>query len=188
MGLGGVVAVRIVSVPLRAGAIAPCEEQREDDDRYDDQQHQARRPEDQVCLARGDVTGRVDDVINVSGHRIGSAEIEDALAAEHAIVESAAIGIPHDLKGQGIVVYAVARDPSHPDLEMLAVRAIAAKVGRYAVPEKVYIVPDLPKTRPGKNVRRLTRKIACGETDGLGDLSTLADPEIVEVLIAIVQG
>ncbi|MBS1018078.1 acetate--CoA ligase [Gluconobacter cerinus] len=144
----------------------------------------ARRDEDGYYW----ITGRVDDVINVSGHRIGSAEIEDALAAEHAIVESAAIGIPHDLKGQGIVVYAVARDPSHPDLEMLAVRAIAAKVGRYAVPEKVYIVPDLPKTRSGKNVRRLMRKIACGETDGLGDLSTLADPEIVEVLIAIVQG
>ncbi|KXV42149.1 hypothetical protein AD936_12315, partial [Gluconobacter japonicus] len=99
-----------------------------------------------------------------------------------------AIGIPHDLKGQGIIVYAVARDPSHPELEMLAVRAITAKVGRYAVPEKVYIVPDLPKTRSGKNVRRLMRKIACGETDGLGDLSTLADPEIVDVLIRIVQG
>ncbi|GAN91735.1 acetyl-CoA synthetase [Gluconobacter frateurii M-2] len=144
----------------------------------------ARRDEDGYYW----ITGRVDDVINVSGHRIGSAEIEDALAAEHAIVESAAIGIPHDLKGQGIVVYAVARDPSHPELEMLAVRAITAKVGRYAVPEKVYIVPDLPKTRSGKNVRRLMRKIACGETDGLGDLSTLADPEIVDVLIRIVQG
>lgn len=144
----------------------------------------ARRDEDGYYW----ITGRVDDVINVSGHRIGSAEIEDALSCEHAIAESAAIGIPHDLKGQGLIVYVVANETANPDVQKLAVSVIASKVGRYAVPEKVYVVPDLPKTRSGKTVRRLLRKIACGETNGFGDLSTLADPEIVPVLIKIVQG
>lgn len=133
------------------------------------------------------ITGRVDDVINVSGHRIGSAEIEDALATDHAIAESAAIGVPHDLKGQGIVVYVVPRDPSAAEMESRAIKAITAKVGRYAVPERVLVVPDLPKTRSGKNVRRLMRKIACGETEGFGDLSTLANPDIVPTLIEIAQ-
>ncbi|GAN52788.1 acetate--CoA ligase [Tanticharoenia sakaeratensis] len=151
----------------------------------------ARRDED------GDlwITGRVDDVINVSGHRIGSAEIEDALAAEHVFAESAAIGIPHDLKGQGIVVYVVPRETAAADdaerAEALAKQAIAAvgkRVGRYAAPEQVFVVPDLPKTRSGKIVRRLLRKIACNETEGLGDLSTLADPELVPALIAKILG
>ncbi|EHH69662.1 acetate--CoA ligase [Gluconobacter morbifer] len=134
------------------------------------------------------ITGRVDDVINVSGHRIGSAEIENALGAEKMIAESAAIGIPHDLKGQGIVVYVVPRTGDTTEIETLAIRAITSRVGRYAVPERVHVVPDLPKTRSGKSVRRLMRKIACGETEGFGDLSTLADPEIVATLVRIVQG
>ncbi|WP_029603822.1 acetate--CoA ligase [Kozakia baliensis] len=143
----------------------------------------ARRDEDGYYW----ITGRVDDVINVSGHRIGSAEIEDALATDHAIAESAAIGIPHDLKGQSIVVYLVPRHENTEGLAERAMKIIAAKVGRYAVPEIIHIVPDLPKTRSGKNVRRLMRKIACGEREGFGDLSTLADPGIVEVLIEIVN-
>ncbi|MCP1272237.1 acetate--CoA ligase [Gluconobacter albidus] len=143
----------------------------------------ARRDEDGYYW----ITGRVDDVINVSGHRIGSAEIEDALATEVTIAESAAIGIPHDLKGQGIVVYVVPRDNAPDDLHIRAAKAITSKVGRYAAPERIHVVPDLPKTRSGKSVRRLLRKIACGETEGFGDLSTLADPEIVEALIRIIQ-
>ncbi|GBR68096.1 acetate--CoA ligase [Gluconobacter kanchanaburiensis] len=143
----------------------------------------ARRDEDGYYW----ITGRVDDVINVSGHRIGSAEIEDALATEPTIAESAAIGVPHDLKGQGIVVYVVPRAEAPEDLHIRAVKAITSKVGRYAAPEHIHIVPDLPKTRSGKNVRRLLRKIACGETEGFGDLSTLANPEIVVALVELVQ-
>jgi len=133
------------------------------------------------------ITGRVDDVINVSGHRIGSAELEDALATTNLFADAAAIGIPHDLKGQAIVIYAVPKDPIHPDLAAHATKAIAARIGRYAVPEQVHIVPDLPKTRSGKIVRRLLRKIATHDTETLGDLSTLANPEIVETLIATVK-
>ncbi|NHN87952.1 acetate--CoA ligase [Acetobacter conturbans] len=136
------------------------------------------------------ITGRVDDVINVSGHRIGSAEIEDALSEIHDISESAAIGIPHDLKGQGLIVYVVPHhglsDTQLAALKDAVIKTIAAKVGRYAVPERVYLVPDIPKTRSGKSVRRLLRKIACGETEGFGDLSTLANPAIVADLIAVI--
>ncbi|MFT8444946.1 MAG: acetate--CoA ligase [Acetobacter orientalis] len=132
------------------------------------------------------ITGRVDDVVNVSGHRIGTAEIEDAIATDHEVVESAAVGIPHDLKGQGLVVFVVPREQGvfHPDAVN---RAVAAGVGRYAVPEKIYVVSDLPKTRSGKIVRRLLRKIAAHDLDGLGDFSTLADPDIVDELIALVK-
>jgi acetyl-CoA synthetase len=142
----------------------------------------ARREEDGYYW----ITGRVDDVVNVSGHRIGTAEIEDAVATDHEVVESAAVGIPHDLKGQGLVVFVVPREQGVFDPEAVN-RAIAAGVGRYAVPEKIYVVRDLPKTRSGKIVRRLLRKIAAHDLEGLGDLSTLADPEIVDELIATVK-
>ncbi|CAI9119904.1 acetate--CoA ligase [Brytella acorum] len=136
------------------------------------------------------ITGRVDDVINVSGHRIGSAEIEDAIAADRDIAECAAIGVPHALKGQSIVVFAVPRDLAGGNARKLVdgiLKTVATQVGRYAVPETVHLVADLPKTRSGKSVRRLLRKIACGETDGLGDLSTLMDPGVVPALIEAVQ-
>ncbi|MBB2198867.1 MAG: acetate--CoA ligase [Gluconacetobacter sp.] len=132
------------------------------------------------------ITGRIDDVINVSGHRIGTAEVEDVVATDHRFVECAAVGVPHDIKGQGLVVFVVARDASVPDLADAASLAVTKGIGRYAVPERVYLVPDLPKTRSGKIVRRLLRKIACHELDGLGDLSTLADATIVDRLIAVV--
>jgi len=133
------------------------------------------------------LTGRVDDVINVSGHRIGSAEIEDALAAEPAIAESAAVGIPHALKGQAIVVFVVSNGPAPDDILPRVARAVSTRLGRYAAPERVYVVPDLPRTRSGKIVRRLMRKIANGDTEGFGDLSTLANPTAVATLIATVR-
>jgi acetyl-CoA synthetase len=133
------------------------------------------------------ITGRVDDVVNVSGHRIGTAEIEDAVATDAEVVESAAVGVPHDLKGQGLVVFVVPR--TEGSLNPAAVRrAIADGVGRYAVPEQIYVVRDLPKTRSGKIVRRLLRKIASHDLNNLGDLSTLSDPDIVEEIIAQVAG
>ena len=133
------------------------------------------------------ITGRVDDVVNVSGHRIGTAEIEDAVATDAEVVESAAVGVPHDLKGQGLVVFVVPR--TEGSLDPAAVRrAIADGVGRYAVPERIYVVRDLPKTRSGKIVRRLLRKIAAHDLSNLGDLSTLSDPDIVEEIIAQVAG
>ncbi|MCP1241907.1 acetate--CoA ligase [Acetobacter lambici] len=133
------------------------------------------------------ITGRVDDVVNVSGHRIGTAEIEDAVATDAEVVESAAVGVPHDLKGQGLVVFVVPR--TEGSLDPAAVRrAISDGVGRYAVPEQIYVVRDLPKTRSGKIVRRLLRKIAAHDLSNLGDLSTLSDPDIVEEIIAQVSG
>ncbi|NHO32795.1 acetate--CoA ligase [Acetobacter fallax] len=133
------------------------------------------------------ITGRMDDVINVSGHRIGTAEIEDALATCHAISEAAAVGVSHDLKGQGIVVFVVARSskvaPAADELSTI----ICDRVGRYAAPERVYLVNEMPKTRSGKIVRRLLRKIASNETESLGDLSTLADPAVIPTLIATVK-
>ncbi|MDG6094509.1 acetate--CoA ligase [Acetobacter sp. AN02] len=146
----------------------------------------ARRDEDGYFW----ITGRVDDVINVSGHRIGSAEIEDALSEIHDISESAAVGIPHDIKGQGLIVYVVPHaglsEAQIVSVREQAVKVISARIGRYAVPEQIYVVSDLPKTRSGKNVRRLMRKIACGDKEGFGDLSTLANPGIVEELITAV--
>ncbi|ARW09601.1 acetate--CoA ligase [Acetobacter ascendens] len=131
------------------------------------------------------ITGRVDDVVNVSGHRIGTAEIEDAVAEDHAVVESAAVGVPHDLKGQALVVFVVPKAEGAFDATAVN-KAVAAGVGRYAVPEKIYVVPDLPKTRSGKIVRRLLRKIAANDLENMGDLSTLADPDIVAELIKLV--
>ncbi|MFT8720479.1 MAG: acetate--CoA ligase [Acetobacter sp.] len=129
------------------------------------------------------ITGRMDDVINVSGHRIGTAEIEDAVATDHSVAEAAAVGINHDLKGQGIVVFAVARSNKVAPSEAHLAKTISERVGRYAAPEKIYLVDELPKTRSGKIVRRLLRKIASNETDSLGDLSSLADPSVVDTLI-----
>ncbi|WP_408869389.1 acetate--CoA ligase [Candidatus Kirkpatrickella diaphorinae] len=130
------------------------------------------------------ITGRVDDVINVSGHRIGSAEIEDVLADDRDIAECAAIGIPHSLKGQAVVVFIVPKNATRADmLPEHARQIVSRRIGRYAVPEHIYVVDDLPKTRSGKNVRRLLRKIASGEKEGFGDLSTLSDPDCIERLL-----
>lgn len=128
------------------------------------------------------ITGRVDDVINVSGHRIGTAEVESAINLHPDIVESAVVGYPHDIKGQGIYAYVISTK-YHDDVDLLRkeITAIVNKqIGPIAKPDKIQVVPGLPKTRSGKIMRRILRKIAEGDTSNLGDISTLLDPSVVE--------
>jgi acetyl-CoA synthetase len=128
------------------------------------------------------IIGRVDDVINVSGHRFGTAEIEDAINGHLNIVESAVVGYPHDIKGQGIYAYVVANEEVE-DLEAFRQEVlfiVSKEIGRIAKPDKIQIVQDLPKTRSGKIMRRILRKIASGDTSNLGDTSTLLNPDIVQ--------
>ena len=137
------------------------------------------------------ITGRVDDVINVSGHRLGTAEIESALVAHDAVAEAAVVGCPHEIKGQGIFAYVILDGQRRASPEQL-VGALKEQVrhviGPVATPDVVMIVPGLPKTRSGKIMRRILRKIAAGEYDGLGDTSTLADPVVVEALVESHRG
>lgn len=135
------------------------------------------------------ITGRMDDVINIAGHRLGTAEVEDALGADHRIVECAAVGVAHPVKGQALVVFAIPRKDVTAGLDEAGIsRLVVNLIGRYAAPEAVYLVPDLPRTRSGKIVRRLLRKIASGDTNELGDLSALSDQSIVPVLRERVWG
>ncbi len=128
------------------------------------------------------IIGRVDDVINVSGHRIGTAEVENAINQHSNIVESAVVGYPHDIKGQGIYAYVIANYPvADEDAFRLEVReTVTREIGPIAKPDQIQIVSGLPKTRSGKIMRRILRKIASGDASGLGDVSTLLNPEIVE--------
>ena len=127
------------------------------------------------------ITGRVDDVINVSGHRIGTAEVEDALDENHLVIESAVVGYPHDIKGQGIYAYVIcAKEVNEHELRKELLEHITQHIGAFAKPDKIQIVNGLPKTRSGKIMRRILRKIAEGDTANLGDTSTLLDPDIVE--------
>ena len=127
------------------------------------------------------ITGRVDDVINVSGHRIGTAEVEDALNTHPAVVESAVVGYPHDIKGQGIYAYAIcAKEVNEEELRKELLNQITKEIGPIAKPDKIQVVSGLPKTRSGKIMRRILRKIAEGDTSNLGDTSTLLDPSIVD--------
>lgn len=128
------------------------------------------------------ITGRVDDVINVSGHRIGTAEVENAINAHTGVVESAVVGYPHDIKGQGIYAYVIFEEDTHDeDLRRRDIGMTVARIiGAIAKPDKIQFVSGLPKTRSGKIMRRILRKIAEGETENLGDTSTLLDPTIVE--------
>ncbi len=131
------------------------------------------------------ITGRVDDVINVSGHRMGTAEIESALVAHPKVAEAAVVGTPHDIKGQGIYAYVTLNSgeaPSEP-LKRELVTWVRREIGPFAAPDAIQWAPGLPKTRSGKIMRRILRKIAANETEGLGDISTLADPTVVEELI-----
>jgi acetyl-CoA synthetase len=128
------------------------------------------------------ITGRVDDVLNVSGHRIGTAEVENAINMHSGVVESAVVGYPHHIKGQGIYAYVIC-DHYHGDEERMRqdiVQTVARIIGPIAKPDKIQFVPGLPKTRSGKIMRRILRKIAEGETHSFGDTTTLLDPAVVE--------
>jgi acetyl-CoA synthetase len=131
------------------------------------------------------ITGRVDDVINVSGHRLGTAEIESAMTEHPDIAEAAVVGFPHDIKGQGIYAFAILRESAeaNDDIKSEVVKTVRKIIGPIATPDVIQWTSGLPKTRSGKIMRRILRKIAAGETDSLGDTSTLADPQIVEELI-----
>lgn len=131
------------------------------------------------------VIGRVDDVINVSGHRFGTAEIEEAINANKNVVESAVVGYPHEVKGQGIYAYVVCEKmpDDEDDTRSSIVGTVVDEIGKIAKPEKIQFVTGLPKTRSGKIMRRILRKIAEGEPDKLGDTSTLLDPDVVEEIV-----
>jgi len=133
------------------------------------------------------ITGRVDDVLNVSGHRLGTAEVESALVSHDAVAEAAVVGFPHDIKGTGIYAYVILTPEfNHEDPEELAgalKEQVRHVIGPIAVPDLIQITPGLPKTRSGKIMRRILRKIAAGEYDELGDVTTLADPTIVDSLV-----
>lgn len=141
----------------------------------------ARRDEDGYYW----ITGRVDDVINVSGHRFGTAEIESAINEHEAVTESAVVGFPHDLKGQGIYAYVTLMEGFTPsdDLKKEITATVRKIIGPIASPDVIQWAPGLPKTRSGKIMRRILRKIAANETDNLGDISTLADPAVVDSLV-----
>ena len=131
------------------------------------------------------ITGRVDDVINVSGHRMGTAEVESALVSHDAVAEAAVVGYPHDIKGQGIYAYVTVRTgvDVDDDLRKNLVQHVRSEIGPIASPDLIQFAPGLPKTRSGKIMRRILRKIAENEFSNLGDTSTLADPEVVNDLI-----
>ena len=138
----------------------------------------ARRDEDGYWW----ITGRVDDVVNVSGHRFGTAEIESALVEHPDVAEAAVVGIPHDLKGQGLYAYVTPNQGASPSEDELK-KQVRASIGPIATPDFIHLTPALPKTRSGKIMRRILRKIAENDTSNLGDTSTLADPSVVDALI-----
>jgi len=131
------------------------------------------------------ITGRVDDVINVSGHRLGTAEIESALVAHEAVAEAAVVGYPHDIKGQGVYAYVTLKSGVAPsdDLRKSLILWVRQEIGPFAAPDVLQWAPGLPKTRSGKIMRRILRKIAENELGSLGDTSTLADPLVVDDLV-----
>jgi len=135
------------------------------------------------------ITGRVDDVLNVSGHRLGTAEVESALVAHAAVAEAAVVGMPHEIKGQGIFAFVIlgAGHAGSEELRAELVAAVRRAIGPIATPDRIHFAPGLPKTRSGKIMRRILRRIAAGETSDLGDVSTLADPGVVDALLAAEQ-
>ncbi|MEM9899675.1 MAG: acetate--CoA ligase, partial [Pseudomonadota bacterium] len=141
----------------------------------------ARRDEDGYFW----ITGRVDDVLNVSGHRLGTAEIESALVAHPLVAEAAVVGYPHDIKGQGVYAYVTLMEGQEdsPAFQKDLVETVRTEIGPIAKPDLLHITPSLPKTRSGKIMRRILRKIAENDFSNLGDTSTLADPSVVETLI-----
>lgn len=141
----------------------------------------ARRDEDGFYW----ITGRIDDVINVSGHRMGTAEVESALVLHESVAEAAVVGFPHDIKGQGIYAYVTLKHGIEPSeaLRQELVQMVRKEIGAFANPDIIQWAPGLPKTRSGKIMRRILRKVAANEIDNLGDISTLADPSVVENII-----
>jgi len=141
----------------------------------------ARRDEDGYYW----ITGRVDDVINVSGHRMGTAEVESALVLHEKVAEAAVVGYPHDIKGQGIYAYVTLMAGIEPtdELKKELVALVRKEIGPIASPDVIQWAPGLPKTRSGKIMRRILRKIAANEVSALGDTSTLADPSVVDNLV-----
>jgi acetyl-CoA synthetase len=142
----------------------------------------ARRDEDGYYW----ITGRVDDVLNVSGHRLGTAEVEAALTLHDDVVEAAVVGFPHDIKGEAIYAYVTLQQGHNYDdaIKDALKKLVAEKIGAIARPDIIQWAPNLPKTRSGKIMRRILRKIAANELDNLGDTSTLAEPQVVDSLIA----
>ena len=131
------------------------------------------------------ITGRVDDVLNVSGHRIGTAEVENAINMHTGVIESAIVGYPHDIKGQGIYAYVIYDGNHDPDLTRKDIaQTVTRIIGAIAKPDKIQFVTGLPKTRSGKIMRRILRKIAEGNTNNLGDTSTLLDPALIDIIKA----
>jgi acetyl-CoA synthetase len=129
--------------------------------------------------------GRIDDVINVSGHRIGTAEVESTLVAHPKVAEAAVVGMPHEIKGQGIYAYVTLKAgiEKSDDLKKELIAHVRKQIGPIATPDKIQFADALPKTRSGKIMRRILTKIAAGTVDDLGDTSTLADPSVVQILV-----
>ncbi|MCB0306854.1 MAG: AMP-binding protein, partial [Calditrichaeota bacterium] len=141
----------------------------------------ARRDEDGYYW----ITGRVDDVLNVSGHRIGTAEVEGAIGQASGVAEAAVVGFPHEIKGEAIYAYVTLMTGVEPsaEVEKAIVQSVRKIIGPHAAPDKIQFTPALPKTRSGKIMRRILRKIAEGDLANVGDTSTLADPSVVENLM-----
>jgi acetyl-CoA synthetase len=131
------------------------------------------------------ITGRIDDVINVSGHRLGTAEVESALVSHAAVAEAAVVGFPHEIKGQGIYAYVTLKTGEEycEELKKELILHVRKEIGAIASPDVIHWAPGLPKTRSGKIMRRILRKIAEGQSDQIGDTTTLADPSVVEHLV-----
>ena len=135
------------------------------------------------------ITGRVDDVLNVSGHRIGTAEVESALVKHPSVAQAAVVGRPHPIKGEAIIAFATLTESNTEDEDELVKELrllIRGEIGPFAAPDVIALTPALPMTRSGKIMRRVLRKISAGEADQLGDVSTLADPSVVDTLIDLV--
>ncbi|MEI6517926.1 MAG: AMP-binding protein, partial [bacterium] len=135
------------------------------------------------------ITGRVDDVLNVAGHRLGTAEVESAIVRSGLVAEAAVVGVPHDIKGQGIGAFCVLQDSAQGDSKTIKgiISTVREVISPIAVPDVIWFVSGLPKTRSGKIMRRILRKIAEGEYASVGDVTTLADPAVVAEIIATVK-
>ncbi len=131
------------------------------------------------------IMGRLDDVLNVSGHRLGTAEVESALVSHHTTAEAAVVGMPHEIKGQGLYAFVTLRAGTviNDGLKKELVNHVRKEIGPIATPDVIHFTDVLPKTRSGKIMRRILKKIAAGETEDFGDTSTLADPAVVEILV-----